>query len=648
MCEAARSSISARRCLWAASLFLLLAIVHTYPLITGLDHLSRHNDDEWLNAWTVSWIAHQLPRNPLGLFGANMYYPHEQSLAFTEPLIIPGLIGAPIHWLGSSPLLTYNVLLLLGMTLTGLAMYVLVVSWTGDHWSGLLSGALLAFGTAMLTRLPHLQAQHFYWLPLALLSFDNLVTRRRTRDAAWLGSCVLGAALTSGYTTIFIGCALMGALVIRAPDLWGREGAGAFLRLAGATVVTLALILVFLSPYREFQVPRPLPGASDVATTLQMYLASATNVHYRTWGQPFFERASHSFFPGLVALLLAAIALLTRRPPVAKGSRRTLVAVGMTGVVMSLGTLTPIYGLVYDLVPPVQSLRAPDRFGILAFFAVVALAGLGFAAVRQRVSPAYRVAVGCMLLIVATVESYHGPIRYRPVEWRLPIYRMLAQVDTGPVVKLPLHHGRRFNRNGFFLLGSTVHWRPMVNGYGNSRPQNFEEIAGVIARFPAFSAVARLRSLGVRYVVVHSDRAERVPAHVRGRRQIHLPRTDGRSDVVLIAYDGPDRLYRINTLPEIQTMYVVKTVEDIVECRGIAGGSQMAGQSLGPSRRLRSMCGRSHMPHYADSITRCVTLGKDRQRAELHRATTGCEQQLRSAAGARRGSHGQGKARIAA
>ena len=78
---------SARRLAFASLVFVALAIAHTYPLITGLDHLSRHNDDEWLNAWAVSWISQQLVSNPSELFSANMYFPTEQSLAYTEPLL---------------------------------------------------------------------------------------------------------------------------------------------------------------------------------------------------------------------------------------------------------------------------------------------------------------------------------------------------------------------------------------------------------------------------------------------------------------------------------------------------------------------------------------------------------------------------------
>ena len=323
-----------RRRLSAIAIFFLLAVIHTYPLITGLDHLSRHNDDEWLNAWAVSWIAQQLWTNPLSLFDANIYYPHEQALAYTEPLLIPGVIGMPIHWLGVSPLLTYNVLLLLGMTLTGLAMYVLVFRWTGDHWSGLLSGAVLAFGTPMLTRLPHLQTQHFYWLPLALLAFDNLLTKQRTQDAVWVGLCVLGAALTSGYTAVFVVFALGATLVARNSGLWTKRGLSVVLRLAAVACVTLILMLVVLSPYRDLQVARPLPNAGSFLAAVQIYLSSATYVHFHTWAQGFYEQTPGSFFPGVVAVALALFGLRGSRIGVSRTVLFSLLSIGIVGFVL--------------------------------------------------------------------------------------------------------------------------------------------------------------------------------------------------------------------------------------------------------------------------------------------------------------------------
>ena len=63
---------------------------------------------------------------PAHLFDANICYPERDTLAFSEPLIVPALMGAPLAWLGASPVLVYNVVLILGFALTawaGLAVF---------------------------------------------------------------------------------------------------------------------------------------------------------------------------------------------------------------------------------------------------------------------------------------------------------------------------------------------------------------------------------------------------------------------------------------------------------------------------------------------------------------------------------------------
>src|SRR6185312_541904 len=87
-----------------AGLCLLLAIAHTWPLATAPGTLSRNdNGDAQLNEWIMAWVGHQLPRAPTRLFDANIFYPARDTLAFSEPLIVPALMGAPLQWLGASP-----------------------------------------------------------------------------------------------------------------------------------------------------------------------------------------------------------------------------------------------------------------------------------------------------------------------------------------------------------------------------------------------------------------------------------------------------------------------------------------------------------------------------------------------------------------
>ena len=96
--------------------------------------LSRNdNGDAQLNEWILAWVDARLPREPLHLFQANIFYPANDTLAFSEPLIVPALLGAPIAWLGGSPVLVFNLLVIAGFALTALAGYALVFAWTGDR-----------------------------------------------------------------------------------------------------------------------------------------------------------------------------------------------------------------------------------------------------------------------------------------------------------------------------------------------------------------------------------------------------------------------------------------------------------------------------------------------------------------------------------
>ena len=183
----------------AALLAILTAVAHTWPLASDPARLSLHyNGDVMLNEWIVAWVQHQLPRDPGRLFQANIFYPAPDALAFSEPLIVPALLGAPVRALGGSPVLVHNLLLLAGLTLTMLAAYALVRHWTGDHLASLVAATAWTFNAQSLMRLEHLQAAHAYGLPLAILSADRLIATGERRHAWWLAAWMIAMVYTSG------------------------------------------------------------------------------------------------------------------------------------------------------------------------------------------------------------------------------------------------------------------------------------------------------------------------------------------------------------------------------------------------------------------------------------------------------------------
>ena len=201
----------------AAVACVMLAVVHTWPLATAPASLSRNdNGDAQLNEWIMAWVAHQLPRDPAHLFQGNIFYPAKDTLAYSEPLIVPALLGAPVAWLGGSPVLVFNLMVIAGFALTALAGYALVLAWTGDRAAALLAGSMFAFNTHTLTRLAHVQGLHIYGLPLALLAIDRIITGER-RAWPWLAVWMAVMAYTSGYLVVFAVIMIAVALAARCP-----------------------------------------------------------------------------------------------------------------------------------------------------------------------------------------------------------------------------------------------------------------------------------------------------------------------------------------------------------------------------------------------------------------------------------------------
>lgn len=526
----------------------VLAMVHTWPLALDPVHLSRNdNGDAQLNEWILAWIAHQLPRVPARLFDANIFYPARDTLAFSEPLIIPALMGAPVAWLGGSPVLVFNLVLLVGFMLTAWATAALVQDWTGDRLAGLLAGSLFAFNTHTLTRLAHVQAMHAWGLPLALLSLDRLIRQRRRRDALWLAAWLSAMAYTSGYLAVFCAVLVGVMLLVRLPAWWPdrrQMAAGLALAAVVTVVVTLPVTIPYRRVARDQGMVRSLESVQEFSATPAGYLASAGRLHMATWSRSFFRDPVDAFFPGFAALTLAGVAVVasSRRPAAASDRHRNgrvwaLVALAAVGVVLSLGLSTPVYGWAYTLFPPMQGLRAAARFGNLFLLAIAVLAGLGLASLRSRLSARAALWVAVAAIAAVNLEALRAPFTYRPFDGIPPIYGLLA-TEPDPVVlaEAPFYPPQAVFENAPYVLGSTAHWKPLMNGYSGYTPATYREYAKAFWFFPEDFAIEAMRQAGVTHVLMHPARfhEDAARALAQAKRSPHLEiRAVGRGGDVL-------------------------------------------------------------------------------------------------------------------
>lgn len=502
----------------AALAAVFLAVLHTWPLASAPATLSRNdNGDTMLNEWIVAWVQHQLPRDPLHLFQANIFYPAKDTLAFSEPLIVPAILGAPVRLAGGSPVLVNNVLLLLGMALSMLAMYALVRQWTGDDMAALVAGAAFAFNTHTLMRLAHLQAMHAYGIPLAVLAADRIIMRQRPRDAVWLALWMAVMAYTSGHFVIFAFFIIAIALPIRASE-WLPAARRVVALFALAAVLAAVAVAPLYLPYRRVAVEqhmvRTLDNVAEYSGQLRGYVASASRLHQWLWSKQMVEQPTDAFFPGITVLLLAVCAFAFVRRDT-RGRTLMLGAIAVAGVVLSLGTRTPVYGWIYGIFPPLNAIRAAARFGNLFLFAMAALAGIGLWQLRTRLGARAAAAAGIAALTLVTIEAIDAPLTLRKFNGIPRLYRLVAEApDPVVLVEQPFYPPQAVFENAEYVLNSTAHWRPLMNGYSGYTPDSYREYTSSFWFFPDTHAIEAMQRAGVTHVMVHPRRFDNHAAEV--------------------------------------------------------------------------------------------------------------------------------------
>ncbi len=256
-------------------------------------------------------------------------------------------------------------------------------------------------------------------------------------------------------------------------------------------------------------------------------------------------------FPGILASILAVLGFvaLARRyrehRPIHAHSRETLLLFGSIAVLAiwaSFGPAAGLYSLLYYTIPPFSFLRAPSRFGPVIVLAVAMFAAFGARAVIKRTRQSM-LAVG-VLVTLAIVDLNQIPFHWEPAPALPKPYAMLAQLPPAPVAEFPFYGERvAFHLHTRYMLFSTAHWSPLVNGYSDHIPSDFREAAVVLDGFPSDQGFQILKRRRVRYITIHwnlfGGRREEIEERLRPYAPYLRP----------LASDGTMTLYEVVSYP---------------------------------------------------------------------------------------------------
>jgi len=494
----------------ALLLFAALTVAHTWPLATAPGSLSRHdNGDALLNEWAIAWVVHQLPRDPVHLFDANIFYPERNTLAYSEHMFTESVMAIPLFALGLSTTAVHNLLEMLGLTLTAWGMYLVTARWTGDRAAALVAGCLMAFNAHLLTRLAHLQALHVEFLPFTLYWLDRLLEEPKARYGVWLAVFFVLQSLCSNYLMVFTVVALAAAALSRPGDWLGGRARRVAPPLALAGGLAVAALVPFLLPYYQGYSAhgflRTLAEVAMYSASWRDYLATGSALHFATWSQAFWSGGTRTaLFPGVTALVLGGVAVGSGLAFSDRRARMWL-AVGLAGFALSFGTGLPGYRWLYHGFPLLQGIRAPARFGLLPLAAFAGTGGFAVAWLRREVcrGAAARTALAVVALALVTAEAYRGDLGFSRALVVPEVYRALAAERRAVVAELPLPPSHEVPFNAPYMLYSTVHWKPMLNGYSGFVPGSYFDHLEALRDFPEPATLAALVDFGVTHVVVH-------------------------------------------------------------------------------------------------------------------------------------------------
>jgi hypothetical protein len=529
---ATRGGAAGRRGAWLAgigviALYAALTLVMTYPQVRVMDSgVSPDIGDPLFSTWRVSWFAHQLPRDPLHLFDANIFYPERDTLAFSDAMIVPSLMIAPLLWMGAPPLLACNILLLSGFALSGGGMFLLVRSLTRSTGAALVAGFIFAFLPYRYMHYAHLELQMAMWMPMCLWALHRTAAWGRLRDGLLTGGFFALQTLSCIYYGIFFATWLVPvgvAVLLGGPRarLWPATRA-----LAAGVVLAAAIVLPFARPYlaaRRAVGERPVSEVEFYSATPGNYLvAHPRNALFGPLSAGRGEQ-ERELFMGVAVPVLAVAGLW---PPVSAARIGYAVALA-AAFELSLGFNGLAYPWVRELVLPYRGLRVPARMAMLVGLSLAILAGYGVARICRL--PKTRAARAFVVAAIAGVVfmEYRSTLVLKRV-WTSPppVYSTIANRPSAVLLELPLVVPD-VALEPIYMYFSTFHWHRLVNGYSGFSPPSYGKLLDAIASFPDDRSIAELRRRHVDLIVVHGafyspDDYDALVERIARRRDLEL------------------------------------------------------------------------------------------------------------------------------
>jgi len=505
-----------------AGLYTVVALLYLRPIWrVGGDRISPSLEDPLFNLYVLKWSAHQIRLGLPDLWNANLFYPTRGALALSDHLLGPAAQLA----LFPNAIAGYNFLFFTSFVATALAV-CWVCRRAGLSWfAAVLAGWMYAFSPFRLGQMAHIQLLIAQWAPLTLWFWDRLLAERTLKNAGLFLLFYLLHVTGGCYLAYMIHVPMLALLANRIASE-GREIVSwrSLRLLVPVGLIAGAVLLAIFLPY--FRVSRSLGlTRTDVeirqhgASLVSYFSPSRENLYFGPEVKEVlrsrfgfrahlvFRSTENAMFAGFLPTLLFLVGAVSewrrRREGPPDVWQRGL---ALSGLLCFLLTFPAVYAPLMRIVPGLSGMRVSARFYVFVSLALVHFAGRGVDFLMARIQrPAARAAFAAVLALALAAELAPRPLQWIPLpreEEFPPVYHWIAREPTiRALIELPIHQDSRENQYTYF---STLHWKPLANGYSGYWPESHARLTERMRFLPDQAGLDLLREFGISHMVVHA------------------------------------------------------------------------------------------------------------------------------------------------